>query len=257
MDPWLERSMIFPDLHNRLIIGLSEVLNPLLQPNYFAISANRVWIETGKTREPDISVYHDDRATENQQPNALSATSLVESGLLMLDAEEEETREEMYLEIRSGDGDRLVTAVEILSLANKSSPAGRAEYQKKQKEYLRGGVNLVEIDLLRGGIHTTFVSKNQLGKHAVCDYHLCITLASGEKCYVTPIRLEDRLPPVYIPLEDTVKPVRVELQPIFDRCYDAMPYARLAKYAEQYPDPPLSAEQRTWAHRILEESRLL
>ena len=57
-----------------------------------------------------------------------------------------------HLEIvEPSSGNRIVTVIELLSPVNKTMPAGRAAYRKKQSEYIQGMVNLVEIDLLRSG----------------------------------------------------------------------------------------------------------
>ena len=45
--------------------------------------------------------------------------------------------------IDSGSGNRVVTVIELLSPVNKTMPAGRAAYRKKQSEYIQGMVNLV------------------------------------------------------------------------------------------------------------------
>src|SRR5690242_11351705 len=64
-----------------------------------------------------------------------------------------ETRVDLYT--NAGGEERLVTTVEILSLANKTPGAkGRDLYLRKQQEILESSTHLVEIDLLRGGQHT-------------------------------------------------------------------------------------------------------
>ena len=45
----------------------------------------------------------------------------------------------------------VVTAIEILSLANKLTQEGRAAYNTKRQRVLGSQTNLVEIDLLRAG----------------------------------------------------------------------------------------------------------
>ena len=63
---------------------------------------------------------------------------------------------EVEIRTRLGDeGERLVTVIEVLSLANKTpGEKGRELYLEKQREVLGSPVHLVEIDLLRGGEHT-------------------------------------------------------------------------------------------------------
>ena len=68
-------------------------------------------------------------------------------------------RREIFVEIRTkapDDQERVVTTIEVLSLANKTpGEKGRDLYLRKQREVLDGDIHLVEIDLLRGGTHTT------------------------------------------------------------------------------------------------------
>ena len=155
MDPWLESPAIFPDLHNRFITHLSEALNAVLPPPYFAAIANRVWVEESDRRvEPDANVLKPQGA--NGHPAASSGggvAALAGPGLLTIPAEApaDEPMEEAFLEIQATPGgERLVTAVEVLSLSNKGAgSSNRAAYRQKQREFRAAGVNLVEIDLLR------------------------------------------------------------------------------------------------------------
>ena len=57
---------------------------------------------------------------------------------------------EGYIEIfDAGSGNRVVTAIELLSESNNCSRDAQSQYLRKQREYLLGGVSLVEIDLSR------------------------------------------------------------------------------------------------------------
>ena len=49
--------------------------------------------------------------------------------------------------------------------------------------------------------------------------------------------------------------VKVELQPLLDRAYDAGRYADLVDYA-QPPTPPLSPEEQAWADGVLRAANL-
>jgi hypothetical protein len=69
--------------------------------------------------------------------------------------------------VGSGSQRRLVTAIEVLSPTNKAQGEhGRDLYIRKQQEILGGKVHLVEIDLLRGGQHTTAVPRRFLSRAA-------------------------------------------------------------------------------------------
>ena len=69
---------------------------------------------------------------------------------------------------------------------------------------------------------------------------------------VYPIRLEERLPPVAIPLLPGDPPVTLDLQAVFDRCYDAGPYSRELRYGEDTIVPELEPDQAAWAARIVQ-----
>ncbi|HET6576131.1 MAG TPA: DUF4058 family protein [Fimbriiglobus sp.] len=260
MDPWLESPAIFPDLHNTLITYLGDALNAVLPEPYFARSATRVWVEQDHPREPDVSLLGPSvRPVRTGTVDLVAA--MTAAGMIAVEDPNyhPEPFEEPFLEVRSTADDRLVTAIEVLSLANKSpGDKGREAYRQKQTEYLIEGVGLVEIDLLRGGEHTTAVPRGRLRSRAgFFDYHLCVSGAVlGRQHFVAPIRLADRLPTLSVPLDRDAEPVTVDLQPLLDRCYDNRRYARQVRYT-QPPDPPLTDEQRTWAEGILRQKGLL
>lgn len=257
MDPWLERPMVFPTLHSSLIIYTQAALKKLLPAGYLAASSNRVYVDPELRREPDVGVFGPETWPAG---NSGAATVFASAGLLEVAAAVSDPIEESYLEILSGEDDRLVTAVEVLSFANKKAgDTGRTSYRQKQGEYRASGVNLVEIDLLRRGTHTTAVSEARLRVSAPeFDYHVCVTSAElPGRHFVAPIKLADRLPTIPIPLDEGVPPVLLDLQAVFDRCYDEGPLADLARYDRKHPDPPLTSAQQAWAEGILRAKGLL
>jgi hypothetical protein len=259
MDPWLEDADVFPSVHNFLISMLQEALTAVLPPGYVATSANRVWVDDDSRREPDVSVFGRERRTDRGDGTRLAA-GMSRAGLLAVAPDPvSDPWREPFLEIRSNRGKRLVTAVEVLSRSNKKpGDNGRNAYLLKQDEYRLSGVNLVELDLLRAGSHTTVVPAARLRQLAGgFDYHACVTVAlPTEHCYAVPFQLADPLPDLPIPLDGDVEPVTVRLQPLFDRCYDSTRYPELVRY-DQPPDPPLSPEQAEWAAAVLRAKGLL
>ncbi|MBI2806839.1 MAG: DUF4058 family protein [Planctomycetes bacterium] len=55
MDPFLE-SQYFGSLHGKMITYLEESMQDRLPEDYFAISKERVWIDTASWIEPDVLV---------------------------------------------------------------------------------------------------------------------------------------------------------------------------------------------------------
>jgi len=49
--------------------------------------------------------------------------------------------------------------------------------------------------------------------------------------------------------------VLLDLQAVFDRCYDEGPYAREIDYSESQVIPALSADQATWVTEFLRSRR--
>jgi len=256
MDPWLERPMVFPSLHNTLITYIQAAFKRTLPRGYLATSANRLYVDPELRREPDVSVFGPAEAIAGNAALAFSG-----AGMLAVAADPvSDPVEEPYLEILSVEGDRLITAIEVVSRANKKpGDNGRVSYQQKQGEFRLSGVNLVEIDLLRGGKHTTAVPEARLREKAgAFDYHVCITAVDTPgQFFVAPFKLADRLPTILIPLEHGVAPVTLDLQAVFDRCCDEGPFEGLARYDSRQPDPPLSPEQQAWAEGILRAKGLL
>jgi hypothetical protein len=164
-------------------------------------------------------------------------------------------RREPYLEIRATgqDGERLVTAVEILGPSNKTpGERGREIYLREQREILESRTPLIEIDLLRGGRHTTAVPLDRLREAAgPCDYHVSIHRSDRfEDFLVYPFRLPDPLPEIAVPLLPGDPDVAVDLQKLFDRAYDVGPCGRRGRYRETTPVPPLPDEYRDWARGL-------
>jgi hypothetical protein len=251
MDPWLEAPGLFPIVHGKLIDRIADAINLVLPKPYLATTDRLVEVDPESRRKPDVSTFGPDERADG----FVSGELFVAAGMVgVLVDRVLEPWEQPYLEIVSEDGDRLVTALEVLSPANKAAGnAGRTAYQQKHEEFRLGHVNVIEIDLLRGGTHTTAAPLGQLRRVLPgFDYHICTSVISRPlHHFIKPFRMTDPLPPLVVPLDPGVPPVRIELQPLFDNLYDIGQFARLAKYATRRPDPPLTLEQQAWAEGLL------
>src|SRR5713226_3857865 len=114
MDPCLEEENLWPVFQHQLVTCLYQILLPGLVDRYRARVAQRIY------------------ATE--QP---LFTSIIR----------EEHHEEL-IEIRQRSDGRLVTLVDVVSPANKTTASGRTAYLEKRREGRNVGANLVEIDLV-------------------------------------------------------------------------------------------------------------
>lgn len=214
---------------------------------YCAEIGERVWVEVSQQFiEPDASVFRGGPADQG----AVAAPPARSRPVVVTVPHDE--RREPWIEIRAtGDGgERLVTAIEILSPSNKTPGArGRDLYLRKQRELLDSSTHLVEIDLLRGGQHTSAVPHDYL-REAVgrFDYHVSIHRSDRfEDFLVYPILLTEPLPEIPVPLLPGDPEALIDLQAVFDHAYDVGPYRRRIRYVDVAPAPPLAPEQQEWA----------
>jgi hypothetical protein len=257
MDPYLEHPEIFPDLHSSLNFCLREAIQAQLRPPYFAVIGRRAWIDVAlRYIEPDVHVLHRQAAESKPVAGGVAVARTARSQPQVVHVPHDERKQE-FIEIyaRQDSDKRLVTAIEILSLTNKTpGEHGRELYLRKQRELLESQVHLVEIDLLRSGEHATAVPLPlALRQSGPFEYHVCIYHFDNlEDYFVYPIQLEEPLPEIAIPLLPGADPVLVDLQTVFDRCYDAGPYCYEVQYLADTPVPPLPSAKAAWAAELLQ-----
>jgi hypothetical protein len=264
MDPYLESPDWFPDLHDGLIFCLKQMLQDRLPEAYYAQSSQRVWLEYSRRYvEPDVEVAGRPRtARKGRRTAGLAVAEPRTAAPLVLTVEtiEHGPFKESYLEIRRRKGKeiQLVASIEVLSPSNKTpGNPGREQYLEKQREILEGPVYLVEIDLLRGGTHTSAVPQELIqAKAGPFDYHVSIYRFDRPKEFlVYPIIMKQALPSIAIPLLPGDPDVTLDVQAVFDRAYDAGPYRREVEYGRDQITPPLKPEQARWASAQVKQRR--
>jgi hypothetical protein len=172
----------------------------------------------------------------------------------VFDLSDEEIRE-LYIEIiEPAAGNRIVTVIEVLSPTNKTRGEGRDSYVKKRKELWSGGVNVVEIDLIRGDESTVRVSERRLDSLRPWHYVIAVSRRRPFQQEVYANLLQRRLPRLSIPLAGNDKDVPLDLQAAFARCWDEGPYPELLRYNER-PPGALSAEDAAWCAAMLQSRR--
>src|SRR5262245_24469144 len=163
MDPYIESCGLWADFHQHLIEAISGVLADQAPDHYLVRVQERsylVLVESEGKKEhpfiPDVSVSTPQGA--RKKPSRKNGgTALAEPPgevePVTLRAFIEEEHREAFVEIYEANPEqRLVTTIEVLSPSNKRKDSeGRKLYLRKRQSALLGGINLVEIDLLRGG----------------------------------------------------------------------------------------------------------
>ena len=149
---------------------------------------------------------------------------------------------ESYLEIRAVDSGQVVTALELLSPANKLHARGREQYLEKRTLVLATWTNLVEIDLLRAGEPMPVRGKAPPG-----DYRVLISRRwQRPRAQLYCFGLRQRIPEFTVPvMQDEPEPA-LDLGAVVHAAYDRARYDLELDYS-QPPDPPLAEADAAWA----------
>lgn len=261
MDPYLEDPEHWRGIHHTLITYMRDDLQPLLRPRYRADIDERVvvsWVDLESR-----TIYPDALIRPQPEPWQMPAeggggVAVAEPAVLVADEPLTLPREEVqeaFLKIRDVRSGEVVTIIEVLSPTNKSEAGGgRAQYLEKQADVLASNVNLVEIDLLRGGERTAALPPKPL--RVPYHYVVCVQRAARrDRVEVYPFTVRQRLPRVRIPLRPPDADVVLDLPRLFTRCYDNGDYRAWIDYRAE-PDPPLEPEDAAWADELLREQGL-
>ena len=251
MNPYLEQH--WGDVHARLTIYVADQLQAKLPQGLVARAEERIAIGESDRQyslRPDV---HISELKEPQQsvladPPDDSGISVAEPVVIVLEPDVHR-----WVEIRDKAG-RLITVIEVLSPTNKSD-TGQVDYRRRQHTYISGGVNLVEIDLLRGGECVLSLPNENIPDRCRTPYSVCIYRASepGQREFY-PIALRQRLPAIRLPLRPTDRDAVLELQPLIEQVYERGRYETL-NYDRDL-DPPLSEPDRIWVDEVLRTSGL-
>lgn len=248
MDPYLEGSL-WSTVHTQLSAEIARQLAPRLRPRYLALTTERfvtvmpedVAIATCAII-PDVSV-----AQVGRGPTPAAGTALAPP--LRLATVMPESLPHVTVEIRDRANRRLVTAIEVLSAANKRAD-GYEEYLAKRHRLLLSAVHLLEIDLLRQGERVPMQQPLPESPYFV----LLSRSAERPMTEVWPVRLDEPLPTVPVPLLPGDPDVPLDLQAAFAAVYDAVGYDLAVDYSRP-PEVPLPALDAAWAEQRLRRLR--
>jgi hypothetical protein len=252
MDPYIERRAIWGDFHDRLIVCIQAALQPLLRPKYVAVGKDRLFlVDSDRPVFPDVSVVE----TGSAQGSAVSLATIEADAPAIFTIRSEPFRQP-YLEIvEPAAGNRVVTAIEVLSPENKSGGDGRRSYLQKRRELWKGGANLIEIDVLRAGRATINVTAAQLRRLRPWHHVVVVSRRHPRRREVYAVPLRNRLPRVGVPLGEGDRDVTLDLQAAFTRCYDEGPYPELLHYHGR-PPGRLGPEDVSWCENVLRTAGL-
>ncbi len=219
MDPYLENDSLWPSFHHHLVTCLYQILLPGLVDRYKARVGQRQYV--------------------TQQ--ALFTSIITE----------EHTEE--FIEIRQRGENRVVTLVDVVSPANKTSACGRQAYLAKRQDCKAVNANLVEIDLVLQGQATLDYSREGLPDW---DYAVTVTRSTQPDRYeIYTATLQKRLPRFRLPLVSDDRDAVVDLHAAFSRAYDQGGFAALIDYARD-PATALTDDDKKWLNALLKQKKL-
>lgn len=243
MDPFLERPEIWPDFHDRLITYICEALQPAIRPQYVALTQDRLFVvDTSRSIRPDVSIIETGPRQESSVATLTTVTA--DSATTVVEIQQDEIRQPYIEIIDPSSGNQVVTVIEVLSPDNKTPGAGLRSYQAKQDELWASGVNLVEIDLLSTGKRIPRVDASLVDHELQRRYLASVSRVEPSRCEFYGIDLSQRLPKIAIPLKFEDRDVGLDLQAVFQRCYETGPYPQLLYYQHPAPTPLTEIEMK-------------
>lgn len=248
MDPYIEQPSLWADFHADLAGEIRAMLNRSIQPRYVALLAPHTTYEVIEIAElrsirPDLGVLE----TAGGVLSAERATGA--SPAPVLSAIPNEVALDLYsVEVRRTDDRSLVTAIEILSpVTNRPGHRAYADYRRKRADLLHSGAHFIELDLLRAGERSPL-------ERSVPPATYYLTLSRVERrptVEVWPLRLQDPLPVLPVPLRSPDPDAALDLGQAAASVYERAGYGSLIDYAAAPPPPPMDDADRAWLDTFL------
>ena len=226
MDPWMQRH--WPGRRLAMAVHSADRLQPRLPDDLIAFADRRV----------DVA-------------GAGEFVNWVGGPLAPLVPRPRDEKTEPRVTIRGGpDRDEVVTVIEFLGPEDKAG-AGRDRYLRSRIGWRAVGVNLVEIDLTRGGRRPM----TDAPPHADAPTYAVTVWRADRPSRATflGIDLRSPLPTIRVPLRPGEEDLDLELQPVVDRSHLSGAAHKL-DHARPL-DPPLSADDAAWARGLIDGAR--
>jgi Protein of unknown function (DUF4058) len=252
MNPYLERPGLWPEVHNRLIVNLADVLAAYIPEQYRVAIEQRTYLsdefESVLVGLPDVAVFSQQSVPK---PVSSSATFVATSEAINVQMPLTENVRESYLEITEATTGFVITVIEVLSPKNKRAGAGREAYYKKRQQILASLTHLVEIDLLRGGKPMPI-----LGEVPQTDYRIVVSRGDRRpQAQLYAFNLRQPIPGFPLPLNQADPEPIIDLQSLLNGLYDRARYHLAIDY-NQEPVPSLKQEDAAWVDAMLREKGL-
>ncbi len=244
MDPYLERPGVFHDFHQSYVPALRDQLAAQVAPKYFVRLDLEIYVQETEQPRGEFIGRPDFHVREGGARASLRTSAKV----ALLEPEdvtvETDAVKHSVIKVIDALSMKVVTTIEILSPTNKKAGKPRRKYLRKRERILESNTHLVEIDLLRG------YRPMPMSPLLPSDYRIFLSRASARpNGKVWRFGLRDRIPNVPVPLKGGDPDATLDLMADLHRVFDGAHYGDYI-YA-QPPEPPLTAEDATWAKEVL------
>jgi hypothetical protein len=220
MDPFLEDPGIWPAFHQQMIAVLHADLTSKMSGPFLTRIRERRYAAESTLSPPGVGV---------------------------------ERREE-YIEICGKNDGPLVTLVDMVSPANKTTGAGRLAYLHTRRQAQAWKANWAEIDLVLPGQPTTDYPREELPDW---DYAVTITRITQPGNYeIYPTTLDKELPRIRLPLTATDQDLVLDLQRLVERVYEQGEFAARIGYRNEIA-PGLNEGSRRRFRKLLGQATRL
>lgn len=250
MDPYLESH--WEDVHTGLIGYIRDALQPQLADDLIARMEEKVYVEDEgelRLRGPDVRVV--EMPTQWQGNSDASSTAVLDEPML-LEPLGDPIRQRSVL-IYDSAGNRIVTAIEVLSPWNKSPGKAVRAYLEKRDKYINSEINLVEIDLIRTGDWTEMIGPYLIPKRGLTTYRVTVVTPEATGPYHYPIPIRAKLQDIKVPLRAHDTPATLHLQQLIEKAYEMGRYDRI-DYSKPCK-PPLEGPDKEWADGLLADAK--
>ena len=246
MNPYLEQPAVWQDFHQSLVTHIREALAGQVRPQFSVKIEESVFIHepSGDERRrrlarPDIALF--ENSGRGSVAVAEAPVNSVAAQIARLP--EIEIEKHSFIEIHDRHSRDLVTMIEVLSPSNKQYGPDRDQYLTKRTLFLHSAVNVVEIDLLRGGPRLPLTGVSE------CDYCLVVSRpAMRPDVEAWAVSLRDPLPTIPIPLRGSARDATLNLQTLLHEVYDAAGYEDYLY--DMPPEPPLPEVDAAWVRSL-------
>ena len=249
MDPFLEDSFFWPQVHSRLIVALSNELGAKLRPKYYAAIETRTYLDDEEgsifVGILDAIVFNALTIEAPTRPTSTTTTTLTAPQPQRVRLVEPIEVKERYLEIRKVGTHEVIVAIEVLSPKNKRSE-GRKRYLRKRQTILESATHFVEIDLLRA-----FAPMPVMDPQPRSHYYILVSDSRDRpEADLYSFNLQDLIPTFNLPLQPEDVPIAIDLTHLLQEVYEQGCFDLQVNYQSVLPN--MSAADLDWVKQMVD-----